>query len=350
MQTLRPRRLQPGDTVAVISPSAGLPSSFPLVYENGLRNLEKLGLRIKEFPTARAERAYLAQHPEARAADVNAAFADPDIAAVITSIGGSDSIRILPFLDRETIIANPKILMGFSDITTLHAVLNQWGLVTVHGPTVMASLAQLESLPEQYAEHLREMLFTVGDSYRYRAYADVHTGYPDFSVAENVGKANPAEAAPELRWVQGTGTHRGTLFGGCFEILEMLKGTPFWPEPEFFTGTVLVVETSEDVPTLEQVLYAFRSYAAAGIVDRLAGLLFATPYGYSETQRQTLEDIITTVITEECGRADLPIVMNVPFGHTDPKLLLPLGSTIEIDCDARALRLDACPWSTDRAH
>ena len=119
MPFIKPHKLKKGDTIAIISPSWGGPSVFPHIHENGLKALrEEFGLSIKEYPTARAEADFLYHQPEARAVDVNQAFADPEVKAIIASIGGDDSIRILPFLNPDIIQSNPKILMGYSDTTT----------------------------------------------------------------------------------------------------------------------------------------------------------------------------------------------------------------------------------------
>ena len=109
----KPRR---GDAVAVLSPSAGLPARFPGPYELGLRRLrEEFGLRPVEYPTTRAAQA----SPAARAADIHAAFADPDIKAVIASIGGEDELKVLALLDPDVLAAAPKPFFGYSDNTNL---------------------------------------------------------------------------------------------------------------------------------------------------------------------------------------------------------------------------------------
>src|SRR4051812_3044301 len=106
---IRPKRLHRGDAVAVVSPSWGGPSLYPKAYELGLHNLEQsLGLRVKEYSTARADADYLAANPLARADDINAAFSDPDVAMIIASIGGDDSVRLLPFIDVENALRHPK--------------------------------------------------------------------------------------------------------------------------------------------------------------------------------------------------------------------------------------------------
>ena len=130
MDYIKPKKLQKGDTVAIVSPSWGGPNIFPHIYENGLKILEKWEIRIKEYPTARMSVGFLRENPQIRAKDINDAFADPEVKAIFTSIGGDDSVRILPFLNKKIIYNNPKILVGLSDATTLHTYCNQLGLVT----------------------------------------------------------------------------------------------------------------------------------------------------------------------------------------------------------------------------
>ena len=160
MTFIRPPKLNSGDTIATLSPSWGGPSLFPHIYDHGIKMLqETLSLVIKEYPTAKMDAHELYLHPEVRAADINAAFADPEIKAIIASIGGDDSVRILPYLERETIRNNPKILMGYSDITTLLTYCNQLGLITFNGPAIMAGFCQLAHWPASFVDHVRTILF-----------------------------------------------------------------------------------------------------------------------------------------------------------------------------------------------
>ena len=109
----KPRPLAPGSRVAVVTPSWGGPATVPRRYEMGVRELEtRFGLQVVEMPHTRADAAWLWRHPQARAADLNAAWADPGIDGIIAAIGGDDSIRILPYIDTAALAANPKLFMG----------------------------------------------------------------------------------------------------------------------------------------------------------------------------------------------------------------------------------------------
>lgn len=145
---IKPKRLKQGSKIAIISPSNGLPYLFPGIYELGLKNLKELiGFDIVEMPTARMSPDELYKNPRLRAEDINNAFADDSIDGIIASIGGYESVRILQYLDTDRIMKNPKFIMGFSDATTFLAYMSYLGMVTFYGPSVMAGLAQLKSLP-----------------------------------------------------------------------------------------------------------------------------------------------------------------------------------------------------------
>ncbi|MCY1081671.1 S66 family peptidase [Archangium lansingense] len=341
MPMRKPARLQPGDTVAILSPSAGLPSLFPHTFDAGLAVLrERLGLRIREYPTTRASPEALARDPQARARDLHQAFRDEEVKAVIASIGGDDSVRLLPHLDAEVFARNPKVLMGYSDTTTLLTYVNRLGVVTFHGPSVMAGFAQASSLPASFLEHARAMLFEPRAELEYRPYGSWSDGYPDWRDSANATRIHAPQPDSEgFRFIQGRGVARGELFGGCIEVLEFMKGTRFWPEPEFWSGKLLFLETSEEKPSPEQVRRWLRNYGLQGVFERISGLLFGRPRSYSREEKAALEQVLLDVVAGEFGRGELPLVTNLDFGHTDPQRIVPLGVRAEVDCEARRLRL-----------
>ena len=327
----------------MLSPSWGGPSVYPAVFDLGLANLrELLGVKIREYQTTRMPATELHESPRRRAEDLNAAFADLQIKAIISSIGGDDSVRLLPYLDTATIAANPKILMGFSDTTILLTYANQQGLVTFNGPSIMAGFAQLKTLPSSFAEHVRQMLTVPQEEHAYAPYAERVTDFQDWGTPGYTGEVNLAPNAG-WRWLQGEGVARGRLFGGCIEVLEFLKGTAWLPAIDFWTGKILFLETSEEKPTPDQVKYMLRNYGMQGIFERLAGLVFARPQHYSPEEREALHKVIVGVVAGEFGRPDLPIVAEMDFGHEGPQSILPLGVAAEIDCARRTFRLaEAC--------
>ncbi|GGH37796.1 S66 peptidase family protein [Paenibacillus segetis] len=330
---IKPKRLKPGSKIAIISPSNGLPYWFPDIYELGIKNLRDiLGLEVIEMPTARMSPDELYKNPQIRADDINRCFADESIDGIITSIGGYESVRILPFLHTTTILANPKLIMGFSDATTFLSYLNQLGMVTFYGPSVMAGLAQMKHLPNEYTEHLQDILFNDSFPYSYSPFEMWTHGYKDWSNLDTLGKCLPFHSN-ESGWtfLQGDSIQHGVLWGGCIEVLEFMKSTVYWPSDSFWRDKILFFETSEEKPSPMQVGYMLRNYGMQGIFAKINGIIFGRPKDYSDEEKQELHEMIVKIIKDEFGIDHIPIVVDCDFGHTDPKFILPLGCQVELN-------------------
>ena len=328
---IKPKRLKPGDTIAVLSPSAGAAQRFPHVFDKGLSVLQNVfGFRIKEYPTARMSSAELHDNPRARAEDINAAFADKEVDGIICSIGGDDSIRILKYLDLELIRKNHKFIMGYSDSTTFLDYLNLNGLVTYYGPSVMAGFGYLECFDEAVEEYKRVLFSDL--PYRIAPFASWADAYKNWGVPENAGKV--AEIRNDdlgFRWLQKGFVTEGRLWGGCVEVLDMMNGTFAWPSAEFWNGRILMIETSEDKPTPAYVGYILRNFGIQGILPKLKGLLVAKPKAFSIDEKLELDQEIIKIVVGEFECRELNIIANIEFGHTDPRHILPLGVSMRID-------------------
>ncbi|KRF07244.1 microcin C7 resistance protein MccF [Paenibacillus sp. Soil766] len=330
---IKPKRLKSGSKIAIISLSNGLPYLFPDIYEMGLKNLmETFALEVVEMPSARMSPEELYKNPQLRAQDLNDCFENEEIDGIITSIGGYESVRILPFLNKEVIINNPKFIMGFSDATTFLTYLNNLGMVTFYGPSVMAGFAQLRNLPEAYTEHLKAIWFEEQFPYRYAPYQAWTNGYKDWSQLATLGECQPF-VENEYGWVfiQGEAIEHGNLWGGCIEVLEFMKSTIYWPRDDFWQDKVLFFETSEEKPSHMQVGYMLRNYGMQGIFSRIKGVIFGRAKDYSAAENVELREILVSIIAKEFGANHVPIVVDFDFGHTDPKLILPLGGRVELN-------------------
>lgn len=339
MKYLKPSKLKRGDTVAIISPSWGGPSVFPHIYENGIKVLkEKFGLRIKEYPTARMAANILADEPKLRADDINKAFADKEVKAIITSIGGNDGIRVLKYLNKKIIKKNPKIFMGYSDGATFTMFLNQLGLVSYNGPSIMAGFSQMENFPDGI-KHINDILFKNSGVYEYKPYQKWAMKYLDWSLKENVGKVDKIRENEGWHWLQGNSVVTGELFGGCIEITNILRGTKFWPKPSFFKNKILFLETSEEKPSPDFVKYELRNWGVQGIFDQIKGIMIGRARDYSAEESKKMEDYVISVVNKEFGHPEIPIITNMDFGHTDPQIILPLGVKAEINCKTKTIKL-----------
>lgn len=332
---IKPRRLVAGDVVAVVSPSWGGPGRFPDTFAAGLKTLEGLGLTVREYPATRALNASV---PE-RVADLHAAFFDPDVKAIVAAIGGDDSVRLLPYLDAERIRNNAKIVLGYSDTTTLLTFLVHHGIVAFHGPSVMAGLAQAAAFPAGFLDGLKAILFDAAVPYEFGPFSVCCDGYENWTDAANAARPKPLRRDSGPRTVLGRGVVRGRLWGGCLETLEMLKGTPWWPPPQAWNGTVLMIEGSENAPTPDDFRRALRSWHAGGGLERIAALIVGRARDYSDDDKAALEDAIATFMREEAGRPDLVVLANCDFGHTDPQWVLPLGCEVAVDAERARITL-----------
>ncbi|CAM5656022.1 LD-carboxypeptidase [Streptomyces avidinii] len=335
-----PAKPRPGDRVAVLSPSAGLPGLFPQPYELGLRRLrEDFGLRVVEYPTTRK----MGATPEERAADVHAAFADPEVKAVIASIGGDDQIALLPHLDGELIRANPKPFFGYSDNTNLLLFLRDLGIVGYHGGSVMVELGRPGAMHPMTADSLRAALFTSGE-YELNAAAasgDVNGPWDDPRTFDSEPELSPAAA---WTWHNADRVVEGPGWGGNLEILSWLLMADRMARPaEAHAGNVLFLETSEEMPGAEEVYRILRSMGERGLLRQFPALLmgrakswsFENRLGAEERGRFRREQREAVLRALHAYAPDTMAVFDVDLGHTDPQLVIPVGGRVRVDGPAR---------------
>ena len=309
--TVRPRRLRPGDTVGLISP-AGVTTDATDV-DRARAALATLGLETVVAPHALAEVGYFAGTDAQRADDVTRLFADPQVDGILAMRGGWGCARILPHLDFEVIRANPKVLCGFSDVTSLLlAITARTGLITFHGPNATSNLNG----------------FT-GDRFR-RVVMD----------AEALTLANPTYGpdTPVLARYPTTtlrpGRARGPLLGGNLTVLASMVGTPFLPSLD---GAILFVEdVGEAIYRIDRML---TQLGQAGLLDGIAGFVFGACNRCDHDSGDSEGFTLDAVIRQHVEPLGVPAYTGATIGHLGPKLTVPLGAEVEIDAEAGASRL-----------
>ena len=339
---LKPKKLKVGDKVAAISLSWGGPGTFPHRYEAGKQQFQdEFGLDVVETKHALRDDAWLHKNPQARAHDLMEAFADPSIKAIISTIGGDDSIRLLPYLDLSVIRSNPKIFMGYSDTTITHMACFKAGLSSFYGPSFMAGFAENGGMFPYMVDSVRKTLFSAAPIGEILPNQEGWTvEMLNWAEPDNQQRKRQLSKPSGWRFLQGEGVHQGHLLGGCFEVLEMLRGTDTWPELSDWQNAFLFLETSEEAPSPDLVKYSLRSYAAMGILEKLSGILLGRPGGPTAPEHfSDYDDVLRQVIAEEEGLSDLPIITHMDFGHTDPMFVLPYGIEAEINCDTQQFTL-----------
>ncbi|MFC9669965.1 S66 peptidase family protein [Streptomyces sp. NPDC056949] len=339
---LYPAKPRPGDLVAVLSPSSGLPGALPLPYELGLSRLQDdFGLKPVEYPSTRK----MGSTPEERAADIHAAFADPDIKAVIASIGGDDQMAVLPHLDRTLLRANPKPFFGYSDNTNLLLFLRNLGIVGYHGGTVMVEFGRPGAMHPMTSDSLRAALFTSG-AYELTApstYGDIGRPWQDPRTFESEPEM---ETADGWSWHNGDRVVEGISWGGNLEIISWLLMADRAVLPvEAYAGNVLFLETSEEMPRAEEVYRILRNMGERGLLQQFPALLmgrarswsFEKQLGLQEKahfRRQQKEAVLRAF---QQYAPDAMVVFDVDLGHTDPQLVIPVGGRIRVDGPARRI-------------
>ena len=333
---IKPRKLQPGDQVVAISTSWGGPGALPYRYEAGKQQLQDaFGVTVAETAHALRSPEWLERNPRARADDLMEAFSDPSVKAIISTIGGEDSIRLLPHLDLEVMRSNPKIVMGYSDTTITHMACFAAGLVSFYGPAIMSGFAENCGLFPYMVDSVRRTLFSSAPIGTIEPNAEGWTvEFLDWAEPENQSRKRKLSTSEGWNYVQGEGTNRGHLIGGCVEVLDWLRGTDVWPSLEVWQDAILFLETSEGAPSPTRVLRILRALAALGVLRSLSGILFGRPGGQVPPEKfGEYDEAILQVVSEEECLTELPIITGMDFGHTDPMFVLPYGVQAEINSD-----------------
>ncbi|MXV62252.1 LD-carboxypeptidase [Natronorubrum sp. JWXQ-INN-674] len=344
-----PPPLEPGDRIAVVAPSSNAAVEFPHVYELGLERLRTtFDLEPIEYPTASKGTEYLIDHSEARARDVMDAFADPDIRGVISVIGGNDQIRILEHLDPDVLRENPTRFYGYSDNTQLALYLWNLGLVSYYGPAVMVELAMDGHLFDHTVEYTNRAFFD--ESFGALEPAEAFTDEPgDWTDPDSLDQPRETEPNPGWTWAGGETAVEGRVWGGCLESIDQrLLADRYLPEDSDLEGTILALETSEEVPAHTWVAGVLRALGERGLLERFDGVLVGRPATRShledrppeqrERYRTQQRDAISGVL--ETYNPTAPIVFDVDFGHTWPTTPIPIGGRVEIDPESETIRFE----------
>ncbi|MBA3330048.1 MAG: LD-carboxypeptidase [Actinobacteria bacterium] len=331
-----PARVRPGDTVAIVSPSAPSLARFPHRAERGRAYLESLGLRVRPMPNAGGDAGWVSASPEARADDIHEAFRDEDVTVVLAAIGGNHSNQLLPHLDFDLIRSHPKIFQGYSDMTVLHwAFLRHAGLSTLYGPALVSELGEYPHVLPYTDRYLRAAWFGA-EPVRFEPASEWTDEFLDWGAKADL--VRPRRLRPGSGWrTLRPGTAEGPLLGGCLEtVCWHLKGSAAWLDLD---GAILLLETSEEAPSPAEVDAYLTDLEQLEVFERAAGLLFGRPYGYDEAG----VEVLWRVVTERTAAAGLPVLADLDLGHTDPMLTLPLGAVATLDAGTRELRLESPP-------
>ncbi len=297
---MKPKALNPGDTIRIVAPSSPLPDKE---LDACIAKLTAWGFKVELASSVHEHWRYLAANDAARAKDITDAFLDPNVHAVLCARGGYGCARLLGLLDIATLAKHPKLLIGFSDITTLHLAFNAAGMPTVHG--IMGSYFAKEREP------------WVLDSFYH-----VITG------------SDPIiDGSPRAQCLV-PGTSQGRLLGGCLTLIGDAQGTKHVPD---FKGAILLIEdVGEKGYRVDARLTQLRN---TGVLHQVAGIVIGEMTD-TDTMRDKDAPEVTwkEIVQERLDGIRVPTMWDFPIGHIKNPLSLPLGIRVEMDAEAGSLR------------
>lgn len=310
----KPVGLCAGDTVAVVAPASNLKADY---LARGVAELERLGFRVKHRADILDKAWYTAGSDQRRADELMEAFADPEVKAVWAARGGYGVMRMLPLLDEAVLRANPKVFIGYSDLTALHLYLyRRLGWVTFHGPMAAKDLAQISAqISESREEHY-----------------DRRSLLAALTQAQPMGEIK----SPKIEMLHpGAGQPvSGRLLGGCLSLIAAMMGTP----DELDTrGSILFLEDTGTRPyALDRMLQQLR---LAGKFDEVRGIVFGemTDCAQHAEQGYSIQDVLADC-TADLG---VPVMFGLPSGHSPiGNLTLPLGVMATLEAKRCVLSID----------
>jgi len=308
---VKPPRLRAGDTVGLIEPAGFTDDAFDLDLVS--ETILAMGLKPKPAPHLVDRYGYLAGKDADRAADVNMMFADPEVRAVFAVRGGWGCARIMPLLDFAMIRKNPKLLIGFSDITALHlAFAAKAGFTTIHGPNASSSWGSYSW------DAFRAVAFDAGTP----TLANPQ-GHED-RLAQRIGRVRTFRP----------GVARGRLLGGNLTVLAALMGTPWLPD---FSGAILFIEDIGEQPyRIDRML---TQLGLAGVLGSLAGVIFGQCTDCGAAGASYGGFTVSQVLQQHLEPLGIPAFQGGQFGHVANQYSLPLGVAAEMDAAAGTIRL-----------
>jgi muramoyltetrapeptide carboxypeptidase LdcA involved in peptidoglycan recycling len=342
---VHPPKASPGDRVAVLSPSFAAPAVGPEVHEQAMARIrDLLGLEPVEYPTTRR----LDATPEDRAADLNAAFGDPEIRAVLATVGGDDEITVIPHIDPDLVRADPKPFLGYSDNTNLLSWLWTQGVAAFHGGSTQVHLGAGPGVDDLHLRSLRAALFEGGrlEITEPGESEDYGPRWEQHAALTTYGEREPTEP---WTWSGPERSVTGPTWGGSIEVLQwILTAGRFPADPAVLEGGVLLLESTEDLIPATEFGHIARSLGERGLLGAVDAVVIARPAASTDEHRPGPDARAAhraeqrAAALEQIGRynPDAVVVIGVPFGHTRPQWVLPYGGLMTVDSSSRTVWAD----------
>jgi muramoyltetrapeptide carboxypeptidase len=322
MRPINPPALQQGDTISVIAPAGPVDRER---IDRAFSRIRQLGYEIKTYGDIYRRTGYLAGDDDTRANELMAAFDDPETSAVWCARGGFGVTRIVDLIDFDVIRQNPKVFVGFSDITILHLAINQLtGLITFHGPNLQDGFGKPEEMPTATATNLWRAISPQLSSQQ--PSSEVGAYSLDLTTVDPL----------ELRTIN-PGTATGPITGGNLAVLCGLMGTSY--EIETTNRILFLEDVSERVYRIDRYL---SQLMLSGKLQSAAGLLLGT-FSYDDDEAADTQATVNELLDDYCRRLEIPVLAGFPSGHAKYNLTLPIGAYAELNATNQTLRLLESP-------
>lgn len=324
---ISPKKLQKGDLISIVSPSAGLADLFPHRINDGIKALERLGFRVKVEKNTLNRRDWTSGTVEERVDDLHSAFSDPEVKCIICSIGGDHSNQLLKYLDFELIKKNPKVFVGYSDISVLHyAFYSKANLRTFYGPCLISEFGEYPDVLDYTKESFIETL-TNGFFGEIKASIEWTDDFLDWFDKKNHTKKRTLCSSNGYEWWR-EGAAKGHIIGGCIPSINHVLGTEYWINPK---DTLFFIDIPEGRPGEPMDISAIDSFFAdldnAHVFENISGLIIGRPYRFSGELNVQMREIVLRYTK----LYKYPILFNVNIGHCSPIATLPIGVLGEMD-------------------
>lgn len=348
---IKPSRIKKSDKIAVVSLSRGVLGEPDVKHEVDLiekRLHDVFGVEPVYMDNALKGIDFLRERPEARAADLEQAFRDPEIKAIWCAIGGDDTYRTLPYLmnaEFEKLVHNnPKPFLGFSDTTTNHLMFYKLGLQTYYAPALLTDVAELGPEMLTYTKGWLMELFEPTPKKQIEISPIWYDERKDFGPSQ---LGVEAVSHPEKHGFEffGEGVVEGQLLGGCLEIFydticskrypdqkQIFEQFPVFPTQDEWKDKILFVETSEERPNPELHRQMLEALEEKGVFEQVKAVIVGKPQDeqYYDEYKQNIQAI--------CEKYHLPFVFNLNFGHAAPRMVIPYGQPIKIDFETKQMQ------------
>lgn len=309
---IKPKALKKGDTIGLITPASAVTRQ---AFEKAVENLEAIGFEVKYTENMSVRKGFLAGTDQQRLDDLHQMFEDPTIDGIVCARGGYGSARLLPHINYNLIKANPKVLVGYSDITALlYGIHQQTGLVCFHGPVGASEYSD-------FTAKSFEQVLMKGKT-------------PKFEIPKEWEEIeDPAfQTLPIV-----SGTAEGALVGGNLSLMCSLMGTPY--DIDFKDKIVFIEEIGESPYRVDRMLTQLLNSGKLAQAKGIAIGVFKGCETKPDDPDFALSTSLENVLKDRFGSLKIPVLYGLPIGHIDDNATLPFGIQAELDVEKATLKL-----------